>query len=84
VAVAIAASRDIEGAAGPAALGALTIAAAQPATGSHYLSDVLAGALIGWVSEAIVSAVFDRVEPGIEGALVEMLRRGGRPLSVSA
>ena len=69
VAVALAASRDIHGAAGPAALGALAIAAAQPATGSHYLSDVLVGAAIGWASEAVVSAIFDRVEPGIERAI---------------
>ena len=84
VAVALAASRDIDGAGGPAALGALAIAAAQPATGSHYFSDVLAGAAIGWVSEALVSAIFNRVEPEIERALGEVLRRGGRPLSVSA
>ena len=68
VAVARAVGRDIDGAAGPAALGAAAIAAAQPATGSHFVSDVLAGAAIGWVSEAVVSAIFDRVEPRIEQA----------------
>ena len=60
VAVARAATREFDGAAVPAALGAGAIAAAQPATGSHYLSDVLAGAVIGWLSEAIVNAAFER------------------------
>lgn len=69
VAVARAASRDIEGAGTPAGLAATAIAAAQPATGSHFLSDVVAGAAVGWVSEAVVSAIFDRVEPRIEDAL---------------
>jgi membrane-associated phospholipid phosphatase len=65
VAVARAVARDIDGAAGPAALGAAAIAAAQPATGSHFVSDVLAGAAIGWVSELAVSAIFDRAEPAV-------------------
>ena len=69
VAVARAASRDIAGVAGPAALATTAIAAAQPATGSHFFSDVVAGAAIGWVSEAVVSAIFDQVEPVVERAL---------------
>lgn len=80
VAVARAASRDIDGVAGPAALGALAIAAAQPATGSHYLSDVLAGAAIGWLSEAVVSAVFDRVEPAAENLVAGLAKRAGEKL----
>lgn len=73
VAAARAVSRDVEGAAVPATLVAGAIAATQPATGSHHLSDVIAGAMIGWLAEALVSAVFDRVEPIVERAIT------GRP-----
>jgi membrane-associated phospholipid phosphatase len=76
VAVARAASRDIEGAGTPAGLAATAIAAAQPATGSHFLTDVVAGAAIGWVSEAVVSAIFDRVEPAIENAVQRLVGSG--------
>jgi membrane-associated phospholipid phosphatase len=69
VAVARAASRDIEGAAIPAGLAAGAVAAVQAPAGNHYLSDVVAGAAIGWVTEAVVSAVFDRLEPKVEAAL---------------
>lgn len=69
VAVARAASRDIDGAAVPATLAAGAVAAAQPAAGNHYISDVVTGAAIGWVSEAIVSAIFDRLEPPVERAI---------------
>ena len=75
VAVARAAAHDIEGAGTPAALAATAIAAAQPATGSHFLSDVVAGAAIGWVSETVVSAIFDRVEPALENAVQHRLGR---------
>lgn len=69
VAVARAASRDIAGVGLPATLAAGAVAAAQAPAGHHYLSDVVAGAAIGWAVEAMVSAVFDRVEPSIERAL---------------
>lgn len=69
VAVARAASRDMPGLAVPAALAASAIAAAQPATGSHFFSDVAAGAAIGWVSEALVSAAFDRLAPPQEAPI---------------
>jgi undecaprenyl-diphosphatase len=75
VAVARAASRDLDGAAIPATLAAGAVAVTQPVTGSHHFSDVVAGALIGWVSEALVSAAFDRVEPVVERALA---RREGK------
>ncbi|WP_375392583.1 phosphatase PAP2 family protein [uncultured Sphingomonas sp.] len=68
VAVARAASRDIDGAAVPAMLAAGAAAAAQAPAGNHYFSDVIAGAAIGWASEAVVSAVFDRLEPRVEAA----------------
>ncbi|MEG3165831.1 phosphatase PAP2 family protein [Sphingomonas sp. PB2P19] len=68
VAVARAVSRDVDGAAVPAALIATGIAAAQPLNGKHYLTDLVAGAAVGWVAEALVSTVFDRVAPPIEDA----------------
>ena len=69
VAVARAASRDIDGAGAPAALLSSAVAAAQPINGKHYLSDLVVGAAVGWIAEAMVSAVFDRVAPVIEGAV---------------
>ena len=63
VAVARAAAHEIDGAAIPATLGAVVVAAGQAPAGNHYLSDVVAGAVIGWASEAVVGAVFDRLEP---------------------
>lgn len=71
VAVARAASRDIDGAGGPAALITGAIAAAQPANGKHYLSDLVVGAAVGWIAEALVSAVFDRLAPVVEGAVAK-------------
>ncbi len=73
VAVARAASRDIDGAGAPAALVTGVVAAAQPLNGKHYLSDLVVGAAVGWIAEALVSAVFDRVAPVIENAAVEKL-----------
>ncbi|MEG3083206.1 phosphatase PAP2 family protein [Sphingomonas sp. PB2P12] len=69
VAVARAAARDIEGAGGPAALISGVVAVAQPVNGKHYLSDLVVGAAVGWISEALVSAVFDRVAPVVETAV---------------
>jgi membrane-associated phospholipid phosphatase len=63
VAVARAVSREIDGAATPAGLGVAAVAAIQPVAGNHYLSDVLVGGVIGWVSEALVDALFNRVVP---------------------
>ncbi len=67
VAVARAVSRDIDGAGTPAAIITGMVAAAQPINGKHYLSDLVVGAAVGWIAEALVSAVFDRVAPVIEG-----------------
>ncbi|RZM00254.1 MAG: hypothetical protein EOP68_23255 [Sphingomonas sp.] len=66
VAVARAASRDIDGAAMPSALATVAVAAAQPVNGKHYLSDLVVGAAVGWIAEAAVSALFDRVAPVVE------------------
>lgn len=62
VAVALAASHEIDGAAVPAALGAGAVAAAQAPAGRHYLTDVVVGGAVGWAAEAVVAAVFDRFE----------------------
>lgn len=69
VAVARAASRDIDGVAIPATLAAGAVAAVQAPAGNHYFSDIAVGAAIGWATEAVVSAVFDRFEPTVEGML---------------
>lgn len=63
VAIARAVSREIDGAATPAALGVAAVAAIQPVAGNHYLSDVLVGGAIGWASEALVDAVFNHFAP---------------------
>ena len=73
VAVARAAARDIDGAGGPAALITGVVAAAQPFNGKHYLSDLVVGAAVGWIAEALVSAVFDRVAPVIENVAADKL-----------
>ena len=73
VAVARAVSRAIDGAGAPAAILTGMVAAAQPINGKHYLSDLVVGAAVGWIAEALVSAVFDRVAPVIENAAVEKL-----------
>jgi membrane-associated phospholipid phosphatase len=78
VAVARAASREIDGAAAPGALAVGAVAAAQAPAGNHYLSDVVAGAVIGWAAEAVVSAVFDRLEPKVEQAMKPQSSRSGR------
>jgi membrane-associated phospholipid phosphatase len=82
VAVARAASREIEGAAAPGAVATAAVAAAQAPAGNHYLSDVIAGAVIGWASEAVVSAVFDRLETKEGGILPNpsLQGEGDRPL----
>ena len=71
VAVARAATHEIEGAAVPATLAAVAAVAAQPVAGNHYLSDMAAGAVIGWVAEALVGAVFDRWSWGREDEPVD-------------
>lgn len=63
VAVSRAAARDIDGIALPSALVTGAVAAAQPANGNHYISDLVAGAAVGWIAEMLVSAIFDRVVP---------------------
>lgn len=45
------------------------VAVSPASAGNHHLSDMVAGAAVGWLSEAVVSAVFDRIEPKVERAL---------------
>lgn len=54
VAVARAAAREIDGVALPAAIATGLVAAAQAPSGHHYLGDVAAGGIIGWLAEALV------------------------------
>ena len=83
VAVARAVSRDIDGAGAPAALVTGVVAAAQPLNGKHYLSDVVVGAAVGWIAEALVSAVFDRVAPVIESVAADKLPLLGAPTATT-
>lgn len=56
VAVARAMVRDFPEAAGPAYAAAAAVAAVQVPRCNHFVSDTAAGAVIGWVAEAVVEA----------------------------
>lgn len=58
VAVARAAARMYPEQAGPAYAAAAAIALVQVPRGAHYLSDIAAGAAIGWAAETTVNAVW--------------------------
>lgn len=75
VAVARAAAREIDGAALPAALGAGAVAAIQPAAGNHYLSDVIVGGAIGWLSEAVVDALLNQLPRPEKTAISDIVVR---------
>ncbi|WP_177200132.1 phosphatase PAP2 family protein [Sphingomonas rubra] len=66
VAVAQAVAAEAPLAALPLQAAAIGVGALQPRRGKHYLSDVLAGAAIGWASERLVDAVLRRVAAAIE------------------
>jgi membrane-associated phospholipid phosphatase len=72
VAVSRAAAHEIDGASTPAALVTAAVAAAQAPAGNHYLSDMVAGTVIGWLSEAAVGALFDAADPLIDRALARL------------
>jgi membrane-associated phospholipid phosphatase len=59
VAVAQSIGREVPAAAGVAKLAAGTAGAVQVARGAHYTSDVVAGAVIGWLSERVASWAID-------------------------
>jgi len=69
VAISRAAGHEIDGAALPAGVVTGGVAAAQAPAGNHYLSDMMAGAAIGWLSEALVGALFDAVGPTLDRAV---------------
>lgn len=60
VAVARAATREYAAAVPAAGLAATLVALVQLPRGRHFASDVLAGAVIGWASEAVVNAAMRR------------------------
>ena len=68
VAIAQAVARDRPGAALPARMLAGAAAAIQMPRGKHYISDVLAGAAIGWASERVASAALQAGERGLRRA----------------
>lgn len=66
VAAAEAIASEIPAAALPARLAAGAVGAVQLPRGKHYLSDVAAGAAIGWLSERIADAALDAGERFLE------------------
>lgn len=66
VAIAQAVAAESARAALPLQAAAVAVGALQPRRGKHYLSDVLAGAAIGWLSERLVDAALHRIAEAIE------------------
>lgn len=64
VAAARAIGRATPGARAPLYLGAAALGAVQVPRGSHFAADVVAGAVVGLVSEALVDAAFEAFVPG--------------------
>ncbi|GLS80152.1 phosphatase PAP2 family protein [Paracoccus marinus] len=64
VAAARAIGRAAPGARAPLYLGAAALGAVQVPRGSHFAADVVAGAVVGLVSEALVDAAFKAFVPG--------------------
>jgi len=62
VAIALVIARRYPGARGPALGLAAASAAAQVLRSKHYLTDVVAGAAIGWAAEEILHAILTRCE----------------------
>lgn len=62
VAVTRAIAREYPGASTPAALGAAVVATIQPARGTHFPIDIVAGAILGLASEWLVARAFDAVD----------------------
>jgi undecaprenyl-diphosphatase len=79
VAQAVAAESTIAGL--PLQAAAIGVAALQPSRGKHYISDVVAGAAIGWASERAAAALLRIAGAGAEAALAKW--RAG-PVSVPA
>jgi membrane-associated phospholipid phosphatase len=60
---------ELPAAALPARLAAGAVGAVQLPRGAHYMSDVLAGAAIGWLSERLADAALDAGERALGRAL---------------
>ncbi len=69
VAQAVAAESTIAGL--PLQAAAVGVAALQPSRGRHYVSDVVAGAAIGWASERLGSALLRIAGAGAQAALAK-------------
>lgn len=69
VAVAQAVATESTAAGLPLQVAALGVAAMQPVRGKHYVSDVLAGATIGWVAERIAHAGLRVGEAGLKAGI---------------
>ncbi|MFS0773578.1 phosphatase PAP2 family protein [Sphingomonas sp. 1P08PE] len=76
VAVAQAVASENRLAALPLQAAALGVAALQPSRGKHYLSDVIAGAAIGWAAERVARAAIRAGEAGFEAGRARLMRRG--------
>ncbi len=69
VAVAQAVATESTAAGLPLQAAAIGVAALQPSRGKHYLSDVIAGAAIGWVAERAARAALRVGEAGVDAAV---------------
>jgi undecaprenyl-diphosphatase len=69
VAVAQAVAHESTAAGLPLQAAALGVAAMQPRRGKHYVSDVVAGAAIGWASERAAGALWRHAGAGAAAAL---------------
>ena len=84
VAVAAAVARDRPELGGAAYGTAAAIAGVQVPRGSHYASDVAAGALIGWLAEKLTSAALDRAGRAFRPARTAARADPDRPPSAAA
>ena len=75
VAVAEAIAAGNRRAAIPARLAAAGVAALQPSRGKHYVSDVLAGAVIGLAAERLARTALDRAEAAMRARFSPSARR---------
>jgi membrane-associated phospholipid phosphatase len=65
LAVAQAVAHEVPRLAAPARVVAVIAGGMQVPRGAHYASDVLSGAIVGWVSERIAGVVLDRGEQAV-------------------
>lgn len=68
VAVAQAVAAEAPLAAAPLHLAAIGVGVLQPSRGQHYVSDVIAGAAIGWLAEKVTAVLLEMGEAAVERA----------------